>query len=406
MLKGWFDAFRDNDEASYYSLSNRTPAIHDVTTIIICISFSTFYVAFLLIFPGIRKKKFSTLVCLTTSLLVGIVIMLSLYGSSWHVAEASVSTAHTAFSRKKIDTKIGVNIGLNSVNITLQAGLNTTHLDINYNEKFSWVKATEMKEHYQEAQIKGLPFPLLTVAEYLSLDMEGFSWGRQYRQAGYYSYILLWTAFALWILSNILFSTIPRYGALGLQLTGALILLTIIIYSLLLPVEALIIPFEGGTLTFKYGWCFWLLLAIGIIALAVGVIATTVDIMFPNKFSTILDDKYDDNYRYLIEERVRIKRTQRRKTKNEKNKDPLPQETSAPGHSNEGIENTDFEDDDSSDSPMENEEKAVSLNQFGKYMQQKKRGTIQAISRKVSVLSNKLSGNQEENVQLEEASTT
>ncbi|XP_022248481.1 dual oxidase maturation factor 1-like [Limulus polyphemus] len=256
-----------------------------------------------------------------------------------------------------------------------------------------------MKEHYREAQIKGLPFPVLTVAEYLSLDTEGFSWGWQYRQAGYYSYVLLWTAFALWILSNILFCSVPRYGAFCLQLTGAVILLANIIYSLLLPEKALVIPFEGGTLVFKYGWCFWLLLAVGIIGLLVGVIATTVDIMFPNTFSTILEAEYDGNYRYLIEERVRIKRTQRRKTKSEKNKEPLPEETSTdPGCSNEGIENTAFEDDDSSDSPMENGEKAISLNQFGKYMQQKKRGTILAITRKVSVLSNKVNVEQEENV--------
>ena len=34
---------------------------------------------------------------------------------------------------------------------------------------------------------KGLPFPILTLAEYMSVDAEGFCWGRNYRQAGYYA---------------------------------------------------------------------------------------------------------------------------------------------------------------------------------------------------------------------------
>ncbi len=40
--------------------------------------------------------------------------------------------------------------------------------------------------------LKGLPFPILTVAEYLSLDGDGFCWGRNYRLAGYYTSIFLW----------------------------------------------------------------------------------------------------------------------------------------------------------------------------------------------------------------------
>lgn len=53
---GWFDAFRDNGGPVLYSSMNRTPAIEDIRNILIYISFSTFFVAFLIIFPGIRKE--------------------------------------------------------------------------------------------------------------------------------------------------------------------------------------------------------------------------------------------------------------------------------------------------------------------------------------------------------------
>ena len=45
---------------------------------------------------------------------------------------------------------------------------------------------------YKHALRRGLPYPILTVAEYFSLGQEGFAWGGQYRAAGYYAGIMLW----------------------------------------------------------------------------------------------------------------------------------------------------------------------------------------------------------------------
>lgn len=52
--------------------------------------------------------------------------------------------------------------------------------------------ADEMKIEYQHALARGLPYPILTVADYLSQDEEGFGWSRQYRQAGHYTSTILW----------------------------------------------------------------------------------------------------------------------------------------------------------------------------------------------------------------------
>lgn len=49
-----------------------------------------------------------------------------------------------------------------------------------------------MEEAYKKSLKRGLPYPILTIAEYFSLGQEGFSWGGQYRAAGYYASILLW----------------------------------------------------------------------------------------------------------------------------------------------------------------------------------------------------------------------
>lgn len=53
---GLFDAFRDNRGPILYSDINRTPAVEDVQNVLIYITFSTLFLAFLIIFPGIRKE--------------------------------------------------------------------------------------------------------------------------------------------------------------------------------------------------------------------------------------------------------------------------------------------------------------------------------------------------------------
>lgn len=49
-----------------------------------------------------------------------------------------------------------------------------------------------MGSSYKQSLRKGLPFPILTVAEYLSQCQEGFNWGAHYRAAGYYAGVTLW----------------------------------------------------------------------------------------------------------------------------------------------------------------------------------------------------------------------
>lgn len=59
-MKGWFDAFRDDGGPTLYSFSNRTPVTGDVSIVAVCVLFVTLYVAFLVIFPGVRKQVSQT----------------------------------------------------------------------------------------------------------------------------------------------------------------------------------------------------------------------------------------------------------------------------------------------------------------------------------------------------------
>jgi dual oxidase maturation factor 1 len=64
-MKGWFDAFRYDGGPTLYSFNNRTAVTGDVTLITFLTIFCTLYVAFLIIFPGIRKEVGATFYTIT-----------------------------------------------------------------------------------------------------------------------------------------------------------------------------------------------------------------------------------------------------------------------------------------------------------------------------------------------------
>ena len=51
----------------------------------------------------------------------------------------------------------------------------------NFVFRLAFIGPTQLKEALKDALIKGLPYPILTVAEYMAVDAEGFCWGKQYR---------------------------------------------------------------------------------------------------------------------------------------------------------------------------------------------------------------------------------
>uniref|UniRef100_A0A1A9W077 Uncharacterized protein n=1 Tax=Glossina brevipalpis TaxID=37001 RepID=A0A1A9W077_9MUSC len=118
-MKGWFDAFRDDGGPTLYSFSNRTPVTGDVSIVAVSVMFATFYVAFLVIFPGVRKQKMNYIFKLDYSV--------TRLGSAWHVANTTIIAPYKAFSREKLPARIGTHIGLMHVNVTLTDTVERCH---------------------------------------------------------------------------------------------------------------------------------------------------------------------------------------------------------------------------------------------------------------------------------------
>ena len=100
---------------------------------------------------------------------------------------------------------------------------------------------------------------------------------------------------------NLLLVSVPRYGAYMMCLDGVLLICAAVGYYLMLPEHPLTIIMEGGRLEFHLGWCFWLVLVVGIVCLTVGAIISTIDLVWPHTFSTILEVYFDTPYdRHVI----------------------------------------------------------------------------------------------------------
>ena len=88
MTRGWFDAFRENGGPTLYSYSNRTAVTADVATLTLYIVFVTLFLAFVIIFPGVRRQRFTTFTSVTLSLFVGTAILgefFTLSTKHWHI---------------------------------------------------------------------------------------------------------------------------------------------------------------------------------------------------------------------------------------------------------------------------------------------------------------------------------
>ncbi len=157
------------------------------------------------------------------ALWVGTVLLVANFGYGWYTDTACVRTQYKAYihppnSPQEIEAKVGLYIGLRGLNITLKEqsvadclGEGDDHYvspfpdeDINYNEHFEWANpwaqgrfgfglfASKLSQEFRAAQYRGMPYPILWIAEYFTLDGEQIRWFRKFRQAGWYAHIFLW----------------------------------------------------------------------------------------------------------------------------------------------------------------------------------------------------------------------
>ncbi|XP_060030565.1 dual oxidase maturation factor 1 isoform X3 [Erinaceus europaeus] len=245
----------------------------DTTLAIIISIFLTALVTFIIILPGIRgKMRLFWLLRVVTSLFIGAVILAVNFCSEWSVGQVSTNMTYKAFSSKRISADVGLQVGLGGVNITL-IGTPVRQLNetIYYNEAFTWRLGQSYAEEYAKALEKGLPDPVLYLAEKFTPDSPCGLHG-QYRLAGHYTSAILWVAFICWLLANVMLSMpVLVYGGHMLLATGLFQLLALFFFSMATSLTPPC-PLHLGTETLHThcGPAFWVTLATGLMCVLLG----------------------------------------------------------------------------------------------------------------------------------------
>ncbi|XP_062946746.1 dual oxidase maturation factor 1 isoform X1 [Cynocephalus volans] len=270
----------------------------DTTLAIIITIFLIALVTFIIILPGIRgKMRLFWLLRVVTSLFIGAVILAVNFSSEWSVGRVSTNTSYKAFSSEWISADVGLQVGLGGVNITLTGTpvqqLNET---INYNEEFTWLLSENYAEEYAKALEKGLPNPVLYLAEKFT-PRSPCGLHRQYRLAGHYTSATIWVAFLCWLLANVMLSMpVLVYGGHMLLATGIFQLLALIFFSTttsLTPPCAL--HLGTAVLHIHHGPAFWITLTTGLLCVLLGLSVAVAHRMQPHRLKAFFNLSSDAN---------------------------------------------------------------------------------------------------------------
>ncbi|XP_065181510.1 dual oxidase maturation factor 1-like [Sycon ciliatum] len=311
-----FSAFRAPPGPTLYG-QFRSAVTSDVVEIALIVAFGTVLFSVILSSIGIPdgKKRLSSVVSASIACYFFICILLAIFGYGWRVGSLHTETQYKAFTNATVHAKVGLNVGLYSVNITMK-GEPTKQLseEIDYNEHFNFgqlqgrfgfgSQAGLVSREFREGQARGLPYPILWVIEYFTLDGELIRWGRQYRQAGYYTAILMWSALAFFFLTVMTASWTLAYSACLSCTTGILMILACVTYDQLYSSVGpqLKIPFEDGVLETAYGWSFYLTLANGLLLCWLGFVMMMLYLFFPDTVLTLFGIDLDETDEILLVE--------------------------------------------------------------------------------------------------------
>ncbi|XP_008060851.1 dual oxidase maturation factor 1 isoform X1 [Carlito syrichta] len=270
----------------------------DTTLVTIIIIFLTALITFIVILPGIRgKMRLFWLLRVVTSLFIGAVILAVNFSSEWSVGQVSTNTSYKAFSSEWISADIGLQVGLRGINITLTGTpvqqLNET---INYNEEFTWCLGTNYAVEYAKALEKGLPDPVLYLAEKFT-PRSPCGLHRQYRLAGHYASATLWVAFLCWLLANVMFSMpVLVYGGYMLLATGIFQLLALFFFSMTTSLTSPC-PLRLGTavLHTHHGPAFWITLTTGLLCVLLGLTMAVVHRMQPHRLKAFFNQSTEED---------------------------------------------------------------------------------------------------------------
>ncbi|NXX98462.1 DOXA1 factor, partial [Centropus bengalensis] len=226
----------------------------------------------IIILPGVRGRgQLLWFLRVVVALFVGAVVLAVQFSRDWESGWVRANTSYKSFSAARVSADVGLHIGLAGVNVTLTgAPVDQLNETIDYNENFAWSFGADFDHSYRRGLERGLPSPILYVAEKFASRSPCDAHGR-YRISGHYASLTLWMAFCAWLASVLLLS-MPAllHGGYALLLTAALMLSSLLFFFTARSAPKCPIQFGPARLRTGFGGSFWLTLATGLLCLLLG----------------------------------------------------------------------------------------------------------------------------------------
>lgn len=165
---------------------------------------------------------------------------------------------------------------------------------INYNEEFTWRLGKSYAEEYAKALEKGLPDPVLYLAEKFA-PRSPCGLYNQYRLAGHYASAMLWVAFLCWLLANVMLSMpVLVYGGHMLLATGLFQLLALFFFSMTTSLMSCPLHLGTAVLYTHRGPAFWITLATGLLCILLGLVMAVAHRMQPHRLKVLFNLSSED----------------------------------------------------------------------------------------------------------------
>ncbi|CAE1151773.1 unnamed protein product [Acanthosepion pharaonis] len=103
-------------------------------------------------------------------------------------------------------------------------------------------------------------------------------------------------SFAFWVVTIILMCSVVFFGSIMFIISGLTMCITVLVYHLLQPIYPFMVPFDKQILHLHYSWCFWLLVATGIITTILGIIVLVFNYIKPKETANFfgLENEFPD----------------------------------------------------------------------------------------------------------------
>lgn len=235
-------------------------------SIVLYICMITLSLTFILGVLTARRRRVPTLILGTLVLTTTFVLIEAFLVPHWYVGHTKLTCSYCIYKpHLKVKGSLGLYIGLDHFNITF---ISEDHANVYFNDEFSLTYGGRrgLEQDYRLLAIqKGLPNPVITVAEYLDQRGGAFQWGASFSAAGYFTSVTLCFAMTTHSVSVVLLVLIPSHGLRVTGITGLIMMIATLIYATLLPSTTLPIFIEGVPLQLAMGRCFISVFVVGLL---------------------------------------------------------------------------------------------------------------------------------------------